>query len=160
MGDPRFASTAILLARHSKEGAMGLTINRPIGLRPRADLLRAIGEDASGVDGEIRIFAGGPVQSMLGFVLHESTYRRAGTFDIDGHVALTSNHEVMLDICHNTGPQKYLITFGYVGWGPRQLEGELAAGAWVTAADNPELVFDEDRAKVWDAAMARAQRGP
>jgi putative transcriptional regulator len=148
------------MVHHTNEGAVGIVINRPIGLRPLADLLRAIGEDASQADGEIRIFAGGPVQSELGFVLHESAYRRAGTFDIDGRVAMTSSPEVVLDICHHAGPQKYLVAFGYAGWGPRQLEAELALHAWATAPDDPALVFDEDRSKVWDSAMARAQGRP
>jgi putative transcriptional regulator len=160
MGDPRFADTVILMVHHTNEGAVGIVINRPIGLRSLADLLRAIGEDASQADGEIRIFAGGPVQSELGFVLHESAYRRAGTFDIDGRVAMTSNREIMLDICHHAGPQKYLVAFGYAGWGPRQLEAELALHAWATAPEDPALVFDEDRSKVWDSAMARAQGRP
>jgi putative transcriptional regulator len=160
MGDPRFADTVILMVRHSKDGAMGIVINRPIGVRPLADLLRAVGEDASDANGEIRVFAGGPVQSELGFVLHESAYRRAGTFDIDGRVAMTSNREIMLDICHHAGPAKYLVAFGYAGWGPRQLEAELALHAWATTTEDPALVFDEDRAKVWDTAMARAQRAP
>jgi putative transcriptional regulator len=160
MGDPRFTDTVILMVHHSKEGAMGITINRPIGMRPLANLLRAIGEDAPDANGEVRIFAGGPVQSELGFVLHESAYRRTGTFDIDGQVAMTSNREVMLDIRHHAGPQKYLIAFGYAGWGPRQIETELALNGWVTTTDDAALVFDEDRAKVWNIAMARAQHRP
>jgi putative AlgH/UPF0301 family transcriptional regulator len=68
IGDPRFAGTVILMVRHGKDGAMGVTINRPIGQRPLAALMRAIGEDASGVSGTICIFAGGLAQSDVGFI--------------------------------------------------------------------------------------------
>jgi len=160
MGDPRFAKTVIMMVRHSKTGAMGITINRPIGKRPLADLLRAIGQDAAGVDGDIRIFAGGPVQPEIGFILHDTTYHRTDTIDIDGRVAMTSSPEILRDIGRHAGPQKCLVAFGYAGWGAHQLEDELALHAWVTASEDPTLVFDTDRESVWSAAVARAGRGP
>jgi putative transcriptional regulator len=159
MGDPHFANTVILLARHNREGAMGITINRPIGERPLAALMGAIGEDASGVEGTIRIFAGGPVQSEVGFILHDPAYRRSGTIDIDGRVAMTSSPQILRDIGQHAGPRQYLVAFGYAGWGPGQLEGELAQRAWITTPEEPGLVFDADRAKVWELATARANRG-
>jgi putative transcriptional regulator len=119
----------------------------------------AIGEDASGVEGTIRIFAGGPVQSEVGFILHDPAYRRIGTIDIDGRVAMTSSPQILRDIGQHAGPRQYLAAFGYAGWGPGQLEGELAQRAWITTAEDPGLVFDTDRAKVWDVATARANRG-
>ena len=45
--------------------------------------------------------------------------------------------------------------FVYAGWGPGQLESELTLGGWFTADADPRLVFDEDRDKLWDDAMAR-----
>ena len=161
MGDPRFANTVILLARHSKTGgAMGVTINRPLGRRPLADLLQAVGQDPTGAAGEIPIFAGGPVQPEVGFILHDAAYRRPDTIDIDGRVAMTSNPEILGDIGRHVGPPNYLVAFGYAGWGPHQLEDEMALRAWVTALEDPGLVFDADRDTVWAAAMARADRQP
>jgi putative transcriptional regulator len=160
MGDPRFANTVILMVRHSKAGAMGITINRPTGQRPLVDLLRAIGQDPAGADGEIRIFAGGPVQPEIGFILHDAGYRRADTTDIDGRVAMTTNPEVLRDIGRHAGPHKYLVAFGYAGWGAHQLEDELALRAWVVAPEDPALVFDVDRDTVWQAAMAHADHRP
>ncbi len=159
MGDPHFANTVVLLARHNKDGAMGITINRQIGDRPLAALMDAIGEDASGVEGTIRVFAGGPVQSEVGFILHDAAYRRIGTIDIDGRVAMTSSPQILRDIGQHAGPRQYLVAFGYAGWGPGQLEGELAQRAWITTPEDPGLVFDADRAKMWDLATARANRG-
>ena len=159
MEDPRFARTVILMVRHSKAGAMGIAINRPIAQRPLVDLLRAMGQDESGVDGTIGIFAGGPVQPQIGFILHDAEYNLTGTIDIDGRVAVTSDPQILRDIGRHAGPRKYLVAFGYAGWGPRQLEAELALHAWVTTAEDPDLVFDTDRDTVWDAATARAGHG-
>jgi len=158
MGDPNFANAVILMVRHSKRGAMGITINRPIGERPLAGLLRAIGEDGSGVAGTIHIFAGGPEEAEVGFILHDAAYRTTGTIDIDGRVAVTSSAQILHDIGEHVGPRQYLVAFGYAGWGAGQLEGELAQRAWIVAPADPVLVFDADRATVWDLATARARR--
>jgi putative transcriptional regulator len=155
MGDPRFTQTVVLMARHDKTGAFGIVINRPVGERPLASLLEALGEKDAGVEGSVRIFAGGPVQRDLGFVVHSADYRASGTIAVDGRVAVTANRDVLRDIARKQGPKKSLIAFGYAGWGPGQLEGEMALRAWFTAEDDEGLVFDEDRDKVWDAAMKR-----
>jgi putative transcriptional regulator len=87
--------------------------------------------------------------------VHSADYRASGTIDVDGRVAVTANRDVLRDIARKQGPKKSLIAFGYAGWGPGQLEGEMALRAWFTAQDDEGLVFDEDRDKVWDAAMKR-----
>jgi len=90
MGDPRFQHTVILMVRHDRNGALGIVINRPIGERPLAGILEALGEKDTAVAGQVRIFAGGPVQPEIGFVVHSAEYRRSDTVDIDGRVAMTS----------------------------------------------------------------------
>jgi putative transcriptional regulator len=152
--DPRFDRTVILMVRHSPGGALGIVINRPLGERPLASLLDDIGEKSSGAAGSVRIFYGGPVQPEIGFVVHSTDYHRPETIEIDGRVAMTSSREILRDIASQHGPQKVLVAFGYAGWGPGQLEGELAQRAWYTAAADSKLVFDDDRDKVWDDAMA------
>ena len=120
-----------------------------------ASLLEALGEQNSGVTGSLRIFLGGPVQPEIGFVIHSTDYRRPETIDIGTSVAMTPSREILLDIVRQHGPQKALVAFGYAGWGPHQLEDELAQRAWFTAAADAKLIFDEDRDKVWDDAMSR-----
>jgi putative transcriptional regulator len=158
IGDPRFDRTVVLLVRHDKSGALGIIINRPVDDRPLASLLEAIGEEATGIEGRVLLFAGGPVQPEIGFIVHSADYHRAGTLDIDGHLAMTSTHEILSDIAHKKGPAKTLIAFGYSGWGPGQLENEIAQHGWFTAPADPKLIFDDDREKVWQDAMARRIR--
>jgi putative transcriptional regulator len=155
MGDPRFAHTVILMARHDKNGAFGIVINKPVGERPLASLLETLGEKETGAEGNVRIFAGGPVQPEMGFVVHSADYRHAETIVIDSRVAVTSTREILRDIARKQGPQKSLIAFGYAGWSPGQLDGEMASRGWFTAEEGVDLIFDIDRAKVWDEAMKR-----
>ncbi|HMD63282.1 MAG TPA: YqgE/AlgH family protein [Stellaceae bacterium] len=158
IGDPRFAHTVILVVRHDNEGAFGIVINRPVGERPIAALLEATGDNDPGVGGNVRVFAGGPVQPELGFVVHSAEYRRAETVAVDGRVAMTASRQILLDIGHNQGPEKSLFALGYAGWGPGQLDGELARHDWYTAPEEPKLLFDDDRDHLWDEAMARRTR--
>ena len=158
IGDPRFAHTVILMVRHDQEGALGIVINRPVGERSIAALLEATGHNDPDVAGILRVFAGGPVQPELGFVVHSTEYRRAETVDVDGRVAMTASRQVLLDIGHSQGPEKSLFALGYAGWGPGQLEGELAHRNWFTTPEEPKLVFDDDRDNLWEDAMARRTR--
>ena len=155
MGDPRFERTVILMVRHDKDGAFGIVINRPIAERPFAELLGMLGDKDAPVAGTVRIFAGGPVQPELGFVVHSADYRAPQTIAIDGRVAVTSSREILRDIGSGRGPAKSLFAFGYAGWAPGQLEGELKQQSWVIAPAEQKLVFDEDRDKVWDIAYAQ-----
>ena len=94
------------------------------------------------------------MRPATGFVLHSADYHRATTIPIDSHLAVTSNLDILRDIAAGTGPMKSLVAFGYAGWGPGQLENELAHNAWYTAPEDPGLVFDDDRDKVWEHATA------
>jgi len=152
--DPRFDHTVILMVRHGAGGALGIVLNRPLGERPLASLLDDIGENSSGVTGSLRIYYGGPVQPEIGFVIHSTDYHRPETVEIDGHVAMTSSRETLRDIASQHGPQMALVAFGYAGWAANQLEGELAQRAWFTAAAGTKLIFEADRDKLWDDAMA------
>jgi putative transcriptional regulator len=158
MRDPRFRETVILMVRHSKDGAMGLVINRPAGDQRLSRILQDLGDDGAGATGSVPIYVGGPVQPELGFILHTTDYRRAGIIDVTGDIAVTATREIVRDIAAGTGPRKFMLIFGYAGWGPGQLEGELARGSWYTAPLDLPLIFDLDRDRVWERAVERRTR--
>ena len=153
MSDPRFRQTVILMAQHNGDGALGIVINRPLKEMPVAKLLDTLGLDSKGSAGTVRLFAGGPVQPEVGLIVHTADYHRDGTIDIDGHVAMTTTPETLRDIGRHKGPRQSLIAFGYAGWGPGQLENEMTLGGWFTFPEDPKLVFDFDRDKLWNEAM-------
>jgi putative transcriptional regulator len=156
---PPFEHTVILVVQHNKDGALGIVINRPLEERPIANLLDAFGADASGVSGKVRVYLGGPVDPQIGFVLHSADYHSDDDVDIDGRVALSSGPEILRDIGLGKGPRQSLVAFGYAGWGPSQLDDELLKGVWTMVPEDPALVFDDDRTKVWTDAMARHRPG-
>ncbi len=155
MRDPRFDHAVILMMRHDRDGALGIVINRPLGEKPMVDILAAFGKKDVAAVGNVPIFLGGPVQPEVSFVIHGTDYRHPETQAIDARLAATPTGEVVEDIARNQGPAKRLITFGYAGWAPGQLENELSRNAWHTAPADPGIVFDDDRDKVWERATAR-----
>ena len=158
IGDPRFSRTVLLMVRHTKDGAFGITINRPLGEHSLAQLLELFGESDASAEGSVQIFAGGPVQPGVCFVVHSADYNRYSTTAVKDFASVSPCKEVLGDIAHKIGPQKVLVAFGYAGWAPGQLESELARNDWATAAADADLVFDVKREGVWDAAMARRPR--
>jgi putative transcriptional regulator len=155
MGDARFQRTVILMVRHDKKGALGIIINRPLGVRSLATLLEALGDVAPPGTATVRIFAGGPVQSEVGFIVHSADYDRQDTLRVTSEVAVTASLDVLRDVARSQGPQKVLVALGYAGWGAGQLETELARDDWLVAPADPDLIFDTARERVWDEAMAR-----
>jgi putative transcriptional regulator len=157
IGDAHFDHTVILLVQHDQKGALGIAINLPLEERPLASLLEKLGAKDVKATGSVRIFSGGPVQPDIGFVIHSSDYHQPETVAIDGRIAMTSSRRILQDIGNDKGPEKYLVAFGYAGWGPGQLEAELERRVWFTAPGNSKLIFDEDRNKVWEVAYSHRE---
>lgn len=153
--DPRFVRTVIYMVHHDPGGAMGLVVNRPLGDTTLAQLLEELGLGGNGVQGGIRLHYGGPVELRRGFVLHTADYVSESTRVIAGGIAVTVGTEILQAIGNGTGPRRSLVALGYAGWAPGQLEGEIAAGAWVVVPADEGLVFDPNHEKKWDRAMAR-----
>ncbi len=154
MGDPRFAHSVIYLTAHSSKGAMGLIVNKPAPELKLSDVLDKLVHGSAVVDRSLGVHFGGPVETGRGFVLHSCDYRSAiETLAVDGNFSLTATLDVLEDIAAGKGPDKALLTLGYAGWGPGQLEGEIARNGWLTCDAETGLVFDLPDAKKWTAAV-------
>ncbi|MGH1357242.1 MAG: YqgE/AlgH family protein [Burkholderiaceae bacterium] len=142
MADPTFDGTLILLAEHSSDGALGVVINRPMqfdlgSLFEQIDL-KAPSSTFAGQS----VFFGGPVQSDRGFVLHRPKGDWHATVSISADLALTSSRDILESMAEHSGPEQVLVSLGYSGWGPGQLETELQQNAWLSVKAESSLVFD------------------
>lgn len=155
MDSPVFSRTVIVVVRHDSQGAIGIIINRPIGERPLASLLKALGDETTAATGTVRVYRGGPVQPDIGLVIYTADYHSPQTIVIDQNIALTSSRTILRDIGSDHGPHKSLIAFGYAGWGPGQLEAEREQGFWFTTPEDPTLVFGANPDAIWDEAVKR-----
>ncbi len=157
MQDPRFARTVIYMCVHNAEGAMGLVINRLVGSIKFRDLLEELDLQSTPVDDSRlpRIQFGGPVETGRGFVLHSADYLRDDSMQLTDDLALTATVEILRDIACGTGPRSSLLTLGYAGWGPGQLDGEIQENAWLSVDCDPELLFNAELDDKWDQALAK-----
>ncbi len=155
MGDPRFHRTVIYMVEHNSTGAMGLIVNVPVGAVPTSRLLERLGLNAEGVLGEIQVYFGGPVDPGRGFLLHSTDVLLKDSVRVDARVAMTGQPEMLRAIARGEGPAQSVFTLGYSGWGPGQLESELAKDAWFVIPADMSLVFASDPADSWERAAAR-----
>ena len=160
MDDDRFARTVIYLCEHTKEGALGLVINKPIditlkNLFEKVDLSLDRQELA-----EQPVYFGGPVQTERGFVLHEKAGGEAGspyssTLPIaGGELEMTTSRDVLEALANGAGPKKVLVTLGYAGWSAGQLESEIGRNGWLTVNADPVIIFDTPVEQRYDRALS------
>lgn len=156
MGDARFARTVILICASSDEGAMGLILNRPAPDLDFAGLLEQLGIPKGPRGRDIRVHFGGPVERGRGFVLHSADYPGGqATMQVEGGYGMTATLDVLEALARGEGPTTALFALGYSGWGPGQLEAEIARNDWLTADAPADLVFSADDAGKWSAALRR-----
>lgn len=155
MQDDRFKRTIVYMCAHSKEGAMGLVINRLLGQLSFPELLEQIGIPAKPPVRDVRVHFGGPVESGRGFVLHSADFRTEGTLPVDDRVALTASVDILRAIADGRGPRQSLLALGYAGWGPGQLESEIQANGWLNVQADEALVFDGELDTKWERAMSK-----
>jgi putative transcriptional regulator len=153
MADPNFSGSVVYVCDHSEQGALGLVINRPTELSlstlfDRIDLKLEIAPWKDSL-----VFFGGPVQTERGFVLHVPPGTYSSTLKVTPEISLTTSKDVLEAVAGGAGPEKMLVTLGYSGWGAGQLEGEIAANAWLTVSATPQILFDTPPEARYDAAL-------
>jgi len=160
--DPNFQRAVILLIDHDEEGAFGLVVNRPSPF--------TLGEVVDGMDdlpaASIPVYVGGPVQQSALFVLHEEPPQGVGGDDAVEQpvvgVSFEPATQPLMDWLKGEWGEipeaerpAVRVYVGYSGWAAGQLEGELAADAWVVLQATREIVFHPDPSSSWAEALAR-----
>lgn len=126
MQDPSFKQSVTYICEHSETGAMGLVINHPTDFTV-GQLLEKIDLENDKTCGSTRqlVFAGGPVDTDRGFVLHSTKYGFTTSSALSDQIMITTSKDVLASLTTEQSPDKFLITLGYAGWGAGQLEQEL-----------------------------------
>ena len=148
LDDPNFRRAVVLMIEHSSEGSLGLVLNRPSVL-PVGDVLPSWGER---LGPEAHVHIGGPVEPDALLAVAAAQPDHAGCTPINGCLALVdlgadpfSFSEQVVDV---------MLFSGYAGWGPRQLDAELAEGAWWVFDSDP-LDLRADPGDLWHDVLSR-----
>jgi putative transcriptional regulator len=154
LGDTRFQNSVVYLCEHSKKGAMGLIVNKPSGDVKFVQLLEQLEIKPKVKLPHIPVYFGGPVETGRGFVLHSGDYKSdLRTLQVEPNVALTPTLDVLEDIAAGQGPRDVMMMLGYSGWGPGQLEREIAENSWLTVKADPKLLFHVSAPRKWAEAV-------
>jgi putative transcriptional regulator len=148
----------VFLCAHGPEGAMGLIVNKPLpGLNfmemsSRIDLTKARPETMAELE-LLTILNGGPVEQNRGFVLHSADYKGdESSLQVTPQVTLTATIDVLQDMTEARGPRRSVLTLGYSGWSPGQLEDEILRNGWLHCDADANLLFSTD----WNQKHRRA----
>ena len=153
IGDPRFDHAAIVLISHDDQGAMGIALSHQAEFTV-SELL-----DQAGIAGTVSpdpwVLVGGPVEQQRGFVIHSRDWGGEGTIDVAGAFCVSGSLDVLRAIAQGRGPSIWQVALGYAGWGPGQLESEIANDAWHVTKLDHSLLFDMNPPDRWRSAMER-----
>jgi putative transcriptional regulator len=152
MADANFVQTVTLIWEHNHEGALGIIINRPLQMR-LADVFEQLKMPMSpGVDGVQPVLQGGPVQTDRGFVVHRVGGDWEHSRRVSSLIQVTTSPDILNAMAQGTGPSTAIVALGYAGWGPGQLESELAQNAWLTVPCDENILFNTPYEQRWHAA--------
>jgi putative transcriptional regulator len=148
--DPNFVRTVVLIAEHTDDGAMGLVLNRPAA--------STVGEavpDLSWLAGDAEpVYVGGPVAETAVIVLAEFDRPELAGALVDedlGFIGSDADDQEAL-----AGAIRRARVFaGHAGWGPGQLEDELAEEAWIIEPPKREEIFTLEPGDLWASILRR-----
>ena len=156
MQDPIFGGTVVYVCEHNENGVLGVVINKPTDMTMEVLFERIDLEVSSAADRHMEaepIMFGGPVQDDRGFVLHTPGARYSSSLTVTNDVAFTTSIDVLEAVAKGRGPERMLVSIGYAGWSPGQLEDEISRNGWLTVAADPRILFDLPVDERYSAAM-------
>lgn len=156
MDDPFFERSVTYICEHNDEGAMGLIINQPADMSIPA-LLDQIEIKVPGASALERapVYAGGPVGTDRGFVLHPPQEGWRSSLQLSDDIMVTTSKDILHSLGSVAAPDKFLLTLGYAGWDAGQLEDELARNNWLTIPADPDILFNTPSAERWQKATQK-----
>ena len=157
--DPNFYRAVVLIVEHNESGSMGFVLNRPTDVEIR----KALSEHFSVPEAADPVYFGGPVEPSALFLIHDDAGQSEEELPVVPGLFLGANadtFEAIVTTAAEAGTH-YRVFSGCAGWGPEQLESELARGDWYLAPADPEAIFHGDPYEQWDTLIERvAPRHP
>ncbi|HXG18601.1 MAG TPA: YqgE/AlgH family protein [Methylomirabilota bacterium] len=154
LSDPNFAQTVILLLEYSREGAMGVVLNRPtdIGLATVLPQIKALKKRKDTVS------LGGPVGRDQVLLLAQSSRPPENSQQIFGQCYIVVSQTALLRLIGNGNPGIKLRAFvGYAGWAPGQLDAEVARQDWHIRPADVTTVFSLTPDRMWPELIKQSE---
>lgn len=158
MADPNFARTVVLLCDYTEKGAWGLVVNREMA-EPAWTVVKT--EPPVRVDPDLKLWIGGPVDPQKTWVLmSEAQGPDDEQCEVAPGVLVSESHELTLRLLQAPPSARARVIVGYAGWGPGQLDKEIAASAWLITEVDSKLIFGVPPERMWETAIRRLGTDP
>ncbi len=168
LDDPNFRRSVVMMLSHDPSGALGLVLSRIDAEIPSDVLAPWVERSAS----PRSVFAGGPVQTdgLIGLasVPSANAHHLVAEEFASAFVPLGDRTLVTVDLARSADDfiisgggfdvVELRVFRGYSGWGPGQLDHELARGGWIVVPARASDPFDDDPDSLWHRVLRR-QRG-
>ena len=134
--DPNFRETVIVVTQAQDGSTVGVILNRPLNAE---------------------LFAGGPVMREVTVALFVADRApEEAAFQVLPRVYLTMHPRTIDQLRARPGGAVRLFA-GFAGWAPRQLEAEMAAGAWYALRASEAVLFRKNTSGLWRELVDQAQ---
>ncbi|GAA0296889.1 YqgE/AlgH family protein [Psychrosphaera haliotis] len=156
MDESYFGRSLTYICEHDEHGAMGLVVNKTTDMSVK-NLLSEIDiavPEYSPLDDK-KVMSGGPVQEDRGFVLHTGSRVWSSSLQLEQNFMVTTSKDILENLGTTDGPEDFVVTLGYAGWGAGQLEDEIANNAWLTVDADPEIIFGAPPKERWELALKK-----
>lgn len=148
--DPNFMHTVSVICEHTPRGAYGLVLNK----RSSLTVDRLLPEHPILGGMALPVAWGGPVENDTLQIVHRFGKRIPGSYELAEGLYLGGELDQVAELlAEDPSPavqSGVRFILGCAGWGPEQLDGELATGSWVPLPLDTELVFGMDRGRPSD----------
>jgi putative transcriptional regulator len=149
--DPNFGESVVLVMNNLGPAPIGVIINRPTKLGV-AELFPRVKRLAQAHD---KVYFGGPVGLGTVWFLFRATKAPEHAFRACDGVYMSANGELLLQLLNRDKPMDGLRIFlGHAGWGPGQLENEIARGDWTLARAESDAIFKGKSEHPWPTPHA------
>ena len=149
--DQMFGRSVILLVDHTKEGTMGLVLNKALPL-----FLNDVLKDFD-YPQDIPIYKGGPISTDTLFYLH-TLDNVAGSLAIGKGMYLNGDFEAIKAYLMQGNPVQGRIRFflGYSGWEYEQLCQEIEENTWLVGKEENDSLLDvKSSTGLWKNALGK-----
>jgi len=144
--DTRFKNTVVVMLDHDEKGALGVVINKPLGIVSIRSLIKGLNAESiekNLLDYKVPIYWGGPLDNNKILIIHSKDYKTKNTKNYD-KISISNNYKALLDIAKNKGPSQSLVIIGVSAWTEGQLEGEIDKGHWNLSEITQDILFQEN----------------
>ena len=148
--DPNFWRTVVLVVDHSDEGAFGMVLNRA----SETSVGEAVPELETLVDPDEPLFIGGPVQPSSVITLARFSDISDAALPAFGDIGVLGTSGAPLqELAERVIEARAYV--GHSGWGPGQLDAELARGDWILEPAREGDVFSPSARELWSVVLTR-----